>query len=161
MPKTAAKFGHELQAALQPMIIKPSGSGGVQVRFSYFSLLPTLIDPSKILQETVGCMCVVVQYLTHDFVRLVNLLKSCNGRFSILIVLLSTLLNFIQYSGRLQQMVKRPASQELNPAELRALIILIFIVSLLAENCNFDTLRKENTGALVPVNSLSSLITGL
>ena len=32
MPKTAAKFGHELQAALQPMIIKPSGAGGVQVR---------------------------------------------------------------------------------------------------------------------------------
>jgi len=87
MPKTAAKFGHELQAALQPMIIKPSGSGGVQVRFSFFSffLWPALIEPFlKILQETVGCMCVVVQYLTHDFVRLVNLLKSCNGRFSIL-----------------------------------------------------------------------------
>jgi hypothetical protein len=30
MPKTAAKFGHELQLALQPMIIKPSG-GGFQV----------------------------------------------------------------------------------------------------------------------------------
>ena len=26
MPKTAAKFGHELQMALQPMILKPSGS---------------------------------------------------------------------------------------------------------------------------------------
>jgi len=46
-------------------------------------------------------------------------------------------------------MVKRPAKQEMNPAELRALIILIFIVSLLAENCNFDTLRKENSG--VPI----------
>jgi len=57
-------------------------------------------------------------------------------------------------------MVKRPASQELNPAELRALIILIFIVSLLAENCNFDTLRKENSGALVPVHLVTSLITG-
>lgn len=31
MPKTATKFGQELQAALQPMIIKPSGGGGVQV----------------------------------------------------------------------------------------------------------------------------------
>lgn len=39
MPKTAAKFGHELQAALQPMIIKPSGAGGVQV-----SLIPTLMS---------------------------------------------------------------------------------------------------------------------
>jgi cohesin loading factor subunit SCC2 len=64
MPKTAAKFGQELQAALQPMIIKPSGGGGVQI-----------------MQETVGCMCVVVQHLTHDFVRLINLMKSCNGAF--------------------------------------------------------------------------------
>ncbi|KAF8968942.1 hypothetical protein BDZ97DRAFT_1797116 [Flammula alnicola] len=115
MPKTAAKFGHELQAALQPMIIKPSGAGGVQI-----------------LQETVGCMCVVVQYLTHDFVRLVNLIKSCNAR--------------------LQQTIKRPASQEIGPNEIRALIILIFIVSLLAENCNFDALRKEN-----PINRVIQL----
>ena len=33
MPKTAVKFGQELQATLQPMIIKPS-AGGVQVCFS-------------------------------------------------------------------------------------------------------------------------------
>ena len=72
-------------------------------------------------------------------------------------VLMSTLLKFLEYSGRLQQMVKRPASQEMNPAEIRALIILIFIVSLLAENCNFDTLRKENPGVLIPVNFLTSL----
>ena len=32
MPKTAAKFGHELQGALQPMILKPS-SGGTHVSF--------------------------------------------------------------------------------------------------------------------------------
>jgi hypothetical protein len=31
MPPTAGKFGQDLQLALQPMIIKPSGSGGVQV----------------------------------------------------------------------------------------------------------------------------------
>ena len=62
MPKTAAKFGHELQSALQPMIIKPSGGGGIHV-----------------LQEAVACMCVVVDHLTHDFSLLINLLKSCNG----------------------------------------------------------------------------------
>ncbi|KJA17973.1 hypothetical protein HYPSUDRAFT_205707 [Hypholoma sublateritium FD-334 SS-4] len=118
MPKTAAKFGHELQAALQPMIIKPSGAGGVQI-----------------LQESVGCMCVVVQYLTHDFVRLVNLLKSCNAR--------------------LQQIIKRPATQEIGANEIRALIILIFIVSLLAENCNFDNLRNENPNLAADLNSIS------
>ena len=32
MPKTAVKFGHELQGALQPMILKPSG-GGTHVSF--------------------------------------------------------------------------------------------------------------------------------
>jgi cohesin loading factor subunit SCC2 len=100
-------------------------------------------------------MCVVVQYLTHDFVRLVNLLKSCNGRSSYThgsgVHITQKIFNI---AGRLQQMVKRPASQEMNPAEIRALIILIFIVSLLAENCNFDTLRKENPSALIPINSL-------
>ena len=45
----------------------------------------------------------------------------------------------------------------MNPAEIRALIILIFIVSLLAENCNFDTLRKENPSVFIPINSLTFL----
>jgi len=34
---------------------------------------------AQALQETVACMCTVVQNLTHDFVRLVALAKSCNG----------------------------------------------------------------------------------
>ncbi|KDR82399.1 hypothetical protein GALMADRAFT_220397 [Galerina marginata CBS 339.88] len=118
MPKTAAKFGQELQAALQPMIIKPSGGGGVQI-----------------LQESVGCMCVVVQHLTHDFVRLVNLIKSCNAR--------------------LQQMINRPISQALGDNDIRALTILIFIVALLAENCNFDALRKGNSILVPDLDSIS------
>jgi len=79
---------------------------------------------------------------------MVGLIYSCSDVYI-------TQISFI--SGRLQQMVKRPASQEMNPAEIRALIILIFIVSLLAENCNFDTLRKENPGVFIPINSLTSL----
>jgi cohesin loading factor subunit SCC2 len=31
MPKTAVKFGQELQLILQPMIVKPSNIGGVVV----------------------------------------------------------------------------------------------------------------------------------
>lgn len=34
MPKTAAKFGAELQQTLQPMIAKPSSSGGLLVRWN-------------------------------------------------------------------------------------------------------------------------------
>ncbi|KAG5642305.1 hypothetical protein DXG03_003025 [Asterophora parasitica] len=110
MPKTAAKFAQELQTALQPMIIKPTG-GGVQV-----------------LQESVACMCIVVQHLTHDFTRLVNLLKSCNAR--------------------LQEAIKRPHSNEMAANEVRPLSILIFIVALLGENCNFDNVRKDQQGFL-------------
>ncbi|KAF9046656.1 hypothetical protein BJ165DRAFT_1369666 [Panaeolus papilionaceus] len=118
MPKTAAKFGSELQSELQPMIIKPSGGGGVQI-----------------LQETVGCMCVVVQHLTHDFHRLVNLLKSCNGR--------------------LQAITKRPATKEMQPNEVKALIVLIFIVALLVENCNFDTLRDDHSNLASDLDLIS------
>ncbi|RDB15317.1 Protein rad9 [Hypsizygus marmoreus] len=117
MPKTAAKFGNELQLALQPMIIKPSG-GGVQV-----------------LQETVACMCIVIQHLTHDFTRLVNLLKSCNLR--------------------LQQAMKRPLSQDMMANEIRALSILIYIVSLLGENCNFDNLRTDHPDLAGDINTIS------
>ena len=39
----------------------------------------TMLTYSQALQETVACMCAVVQNLTHDFVRLVALAKSCNG----------------------------------------------------------------------------------
>ncbi|KAK7056612.1 Sister chromatid cohesion protein 2 [Paramarasmius palmivorus] len=114
MPKTAIKFGQELQLALQPMIIKPSNVGGLAA-----------------LQESVACICVVVQYLTHDFVRLVSLLKSCNAR--------------------MQDAIRKPS---LNPGETRALATLIFITSLLAEHCNFDKLREENPDLVKDINAV-------
>jgi hypothetical protein len=43
MPKTAAKFGQELQLALQPMILKPSSAGGVAVRHLLDSFAISLI----------------------------------------------------------------------------------------------------------------------
>jgi len=55
----------------------------------------------------------------------------------------SPTINLWNSLARLQQTVKRPASQDLGPNEIRALIILIFIVALLAEHCKFDTLRKD------------------
>ncbi|KAJ3560203.1 hypothetical protein NP233_g10992 [Leucocoprinus birnbaumii] len=118
MPKTAAKFGQDLQLALQPMIIKPSGNGGVQI-----------------LQEAVRCMCVVVQHLTNDFVRLVNLLKSCNAR--------------------LQQHIKRTEASQMGPNEVRALLVLIYIVALLGEHCNFDRLRNEDEALAKVLDSIS------
>ncbi|THH14012.1 hypothetical protein EW146_g6273 [Bondarzewia mesenterica] len=118
MPKTAVKFGQELQLALQPMILRPPTAGGVLA-----------------LQETVACMCAVIENLTHDFVRLVALLKSCNLR--------------------LQQAIARPVTQTMAPAEARALSILTFIVSLLAEHCDFDRLRNENEEFAAELNAVS------
>jgi cohesin loading factor subunit SCC2 len=150
MPKTAAKFGQELQLALQPMILKPSSAGGVAVRHLLDSLSHFIHHTVCVqaLQETVACMCTVVQNLTHDFVRLVALAKSCNGMIFFV---------FDQYYfaqsydildvARLQQALARPATQKMTPVEARTLSILIFIVSLLSEHCNFDSLRLENDGA--------------
>lgn len=87
-------------------------------------------------------MCAVVQNLTHDFGRLVALVKSCNGMWA--------QLSFVSYSNiqhflaRLQQAIARPSTLVMNPQEVRALSILIFIVALLGEHCDFDLLRVEN-----------------
>jgi cohesin loading factor subunit SCC2 len=79
MPKTAVKFGQELQLVLQPMIVKPSNVGGVVVRGTDTFNRACLTFLLQCLQESVACMCGVVQHLSHDFHRLVALLKSCNG----------------------------------------------------------------------------------
>ncbi|OBZ71396.1 Protein rad9 [Grifola frondosa] len=118
MPRTAAKFGQELQLALQPMIIRPSSTAGILG-----------------LQETVACMCAVVRHITHDFGRVVALLRSCNVR--------------------LIQALTKPQSQSITAPEQRALTILLFIISLLCEHCNFDTLRVEHDDLRVDIDSIT------
>ncbi|KAJ7134305.1 hypothetical protein C8R44DRAFT_770123 [Mycena epipterygia] len=115
MPRTAIKFAQELQAALQPMVIKPSSAGG--------------------LQETVACMCTVVQCLTHDFPRLVALLKSCNAR--------------------IQQAIKRAATGPLPANDIRTLSILIVIIALLGEHCDFERIRKDTPAVVADLQSIS------
>ncbi|CCM06130.1 uncharacterized protein FIBRA_08379 [Fibroporia radiculosa] len=117
MPKTAAKFGQELQLALQPMIIKPSASAGLLG-----------------LQETVACMCAIVQHITHDFGRLVALLRSCNAR--------------------LQQAISK-SSTTMTAPEQRALSILLFIISLLCEHSKFDQIRIEHETLRAEIDSIT------
>ncbi|KAJ6620718.1 hypothetical protein B0H10DRAFT_1911606 [Mycena sp. CBHHK59/15] len=112
MPRTSIKFGQELQAALQPMVIKPSNVGGLLG-----------------LQETVACMCTVVQCLTHDFARLVALLKSCDART--------------------QQGIRNAAAGKITANDIRPLSMLIVIISLLGEHCDFERIRRE-VPALIP-----------
>jgi cohesin loading factor subunit SCC2 len=45
--------------------------------------------------------------------------------------------------ARLQSAAKK---KEMTPSDLRTLSMLIFIISLLVEHCNFDRLRTEQTG---------------
>lgn len=46
-------------------------------------------------------------------------------------------------AAKVQDFLKKPANT--NPAILRPLSILIFIVSLLTEHCDFDRVRRENS----------------
>lgn len=98
-------------------------------------------------------MCTVVQYLTHDFIRLVNLLKSCNGMVLIFDMFVGS--DPLVIIVRLQQTIKRPLTADPSPNEVRALVILIFIVSLLAENFDFDNLRKDKPGTSVELGILA------
>ncbi|KAF7357525.1 Sister chromatid cohesion protein [Mycena sanguinolenta] len=114
MPRTAIKFAQELQAAIQPMVLKPSPLGGLQG-----------------LQELVACLCTVVQCLTHDFPRLIALLKSCNAR--------------------IQQNIKNGIPAK----DVRALGILIVIIALLGEHCDFERIRKECPAVVSDLDSIS------
>jgi cohesin loading factor subunit SCC2 len=89
-------------------------------------------------------MCAVVQNLTHDFARLVALAKSCNGMN--ISNPISSFYSMWLLLARLQQALARLTTQKMTPVEARTLSILIFIVSLLTEHCNFDRLRLENDG---------------
>ncbi|KAF8889236.1 hypothetical protein CPB85DRAFT_1441418 [Mucidula mucida] len=103
------------------------------------ALQPMIIKPSsggiQVLQESVATLCSVVQHLTKDFTRLVFLLKSCNAR--------------------LQQAVKKPASQALGANDVKGLVMLVFIVSLLGEHFAFDTLRKDNEAMAKELNTIT------
>lgn len=63
MSKSAIKFGQELQANLQSVIVKPSAAGGLQT-----------------MQEAIACFCVVITHITQEFKRVIGLLKSCLAR---------------------------------------------------------------------------------
>ncbi|KAF8607050.1 hypothetical protein BDV93DRAFT_436800 [Ceratobasidium sp. AG-I] len=115
MPTGTSKFGTELQQTLEPMVIKPSGAAGVTA-----------------LPETVACLCAVVHHLTHDYQRLVALLRSCNGRL-------------VQVLAKQNQ----PTAQE-----IATLSILALIVSLLGEHSDFDKIREEQPALKPSIDSI-------
>jgi cohesin loading factor subunit SCC2 len=92
----------------------------------------------------VACICVVVRHLTHDYKRLVTLLKSCNGE-----ILFSVSRPHVADGGRparLRTYVDRQGNT-LSPADTSVVATLMCITSLIVEHCDFDKLRDEQTGA--------------
>lgn len=63
-PKSAAKFAQNLEAALLPMVNRPNMLRGPQS-----------------LQDLIACICAVIRNQTHDFKRLCEIYKSCDGMF--------------------------------------------------------------------------------
>jgi len=49
-------------------------------------------------------------------------------------------------AGLLQKFVAKPANTQLSPADNRSLSMLILIVSLLCEHCDFDHLGDQREG---------------
>lgn len=115
----------------------------------FFDERPSHHEHFQGLQETVACMCATVHHLTHDFARLVALLRSCNGAFSAADVIYRSDICSL-CPARLQQSISKPVTSALVPAEQRTLSILLFITSLLCEHCNFDRLRMEEESKSEP-----------
>lgn len=57
--------------------------------------------------------------------------------------------------GRLQQAIQRPTTQAIAPNEVKALSILIFIVCLLAEHCDFNSIRDSHPTLQADLSSIS------
>ncbi|KAG8907886.1 Sister chromatid cohesion protein 2 [Tulasnella sp. 403] len=114
LPRTAIQFANELQATLALRIQKPS-------------------NPS-VLPECIACFSSVVKHLTHDFVRVVGLMKSCNNR--------------------VQTIAKNP--ENVSPQNLRTLLVIVFMMSLLCEHCDFDALRTEHPDVASDIDSIST-----
>ncbi|KZP01340.1 hypothetical protein CALVIDRAFT_492971 [Calocera viscosa TUFC12733] len=118
MPKTAINFGEELQKVLVPMISKPSTVRGISG-----------------LQETVACLCVTVKHLTHDYARLVALLRPCNVK--------------------LQAEIKALESGVWNPASVQSTPLLMFIVAFLNEHCDFDLVRTQHPDTTAQLDAMA------
>ncbi|KAJ7366455.1 hypothetical protein DFH08DRAFT_1003444, partial [Mycena albidolilacea] len=110
MPRTAIKFGQELQKKLQPMVAQPAS-------------------------KTVACFCAVVQCLTHEFARLVALLKSCDKR--------------------IEDGIKKAAVGPIPPDSIRTLGVLIVITALIGEHCDFTRIRREAPAVVPDLDSIS------
>lgn len=144
MPKTAAKLGQELQAALQPLLLKPSNTAGSQViiypSFNWVSELILFAGASRSSRMYVCCRASYYARL-HSLDWIVAIVQRYVYYFSAPLQY-----DWATYSVRLQQYIAKPTLDKLSPPEQRILFILLCIVSLLCEHCSFDRLRLDHPG---------------
>ncbi|RSH84025.1 Sister chromatid cohesion protein 2 [Saitozyma podzolica] len=105
MPRAASNFATDLTKALLPMISKPSGG-------------------LSALKETIGCFCAVTTYLTKDYIRLVTVLRACEGK-------IRAIRNEYLKTGSV-------------PSQTQAAAMMLYITALIAEHCNLDQIAMEN-----------------
>ena len=98
----------------------------------------------KTMQEAIACLCVVVNHQTHEHGRLVGLLKSCLGQ--------SPYVFWARLScsipGRLKDTLNKHLQQPENTMVLRQMQLLICMVGLLGEHCDFDQVRLDRQGRI-------------
>ena len=54
------------------------------------------------------------------------------------------LMSYLITQGRVQQAIRRPKSKSMEPNDVRALLLVVFIAALLVEHFDFDRIRTEN-----------------
>ncbi|WVO15130.1 hypothetical protein L204_102774 [Cryptococcus depauperatus] len=118
MPRTASMFAQDLTKALLPMITRPAG--GFQS-----------------LREVIGCLCVVTNNLTKDWMRVLSVLKACVARIKPLWQHMRT---------------AKGQSTALNPA----IAMTLYITALIVEGCNMDEIAKDDTSVGIELQKLST-----
>ncbi|OCF60187.1 hypothetical protein L486_02867 [Kwoniella mangroviensis CBS 10435] len=105
MPRTASTFASDLTKKLMPMISKPAG--GFQA-----------------LRETIGCFCAVINFLTRDWTRLINVLRACEAK--------------------IRPIRSQFLSTGTTTAPSQAASMMLYITALIAEGCNLDNVALED-----------------
>ncbi|CAG8449459.1 11998_t:CDS:10 [Ambispora leptoticha] len=115
-----------------PLLKRPNPTFLSDVETALLSLLTK--SPQKILQEVVPCLCIIADKLTHNYVRLTKLLRSCLDKLK------SERKNFEK-------------TQELSSA--RNVMVLLMIIGLLCQNFDFDKKRAEKPDELKELNAIN------
>lgn len=88
--------------------------------------------PIQTLQELVACFCAAVIHQTHGFARLVNVFKACEARLR----------------SEIRKLRDKAKAVTVN---VKALPVLMYLVSSFVEHGQLDTIRKEQGRHLAPL----------